>query len=44
MRSALYFAIRWGVATLFWLLLGLATEWTDSDFLECIFFLLVGPY
>jgi len=38
MRSTLYFAIGWGAATLFWLLLWLVAEWTDSDFLECFFF------
>ena len=38
MRYVLYFAIGWGAATLFWLLLWLVTEWTDSDFLKCFFF------
>ena len=37
MRSALYFAIGWGAATLFWFALWLVTEWTESDFLEYIF-------
>jgi hypothetical protein len=37
MCSALYFAIGWGAVTLFWLSLWLAAEWTDGDFLECIF-------
>jgi hypothetical protein len=38
MRSVLYFGIGWGASTLFWLLLWLAIEGTDNDFLECFFF------
>jgi hypothetical protein len=37
-RGVLLFAIGWGAASTFWLLLWGWSEWTDrDDFLECVF-------